>query len=183
MEEKVFEYIFTRADYDELQDSLLTRDILGTSSWKGEERVVLYKNKLEIYTNGILQKEHLLSEFESFYDGEWSETNNQVLLVKKIDHLTPAEKNIWPILLGETQFSDPVSKFNLLLKQSLVISFRKTDARKQFCLNIEKFLTRINDLNSQSYSFSNNMKRKDTFWVFLILAMIIITIIFIYVNN
>ena len=181
MEEKVFEYVFSRSDYDQLQQSFLTKDILGYSSWKGEERVVLYRDKIEKYINGALVEKHTLSEFESFYDGEWAETNNQVLLVKKIDNLTPMEKNIWPVIFGGGLINSN-GRFNLLLKQSMVISFKNSDTRTQFCSTIESFLPRINNLNSQSYSYKNNMLRTDILWVLIILIIIVAVISFIYIS-
>lgn len=99
MEELV--YTFTREDYDNLQKSLLTKDIMG-SSWKGEEKIVIATDRIKYYRNNILIKEYLLDHFVGFSLLPWWNTKTfgwkSIVLFKKNEYKTEWEKNIRPAL-------------------------------------------------------------------------------------
>lgn len=101
MEELV--YTFTREDYDNLQKSLFTKDIMG-SSWKGEEKIVMATDRIKYYRNNILIKEYPLDHFLGFSLSPWWNTKipsygwERIVLLKKKEYKTEWENNIRPAL-------------------------------------------------------------------------------------
>lgn len=101
MEELV--YTFTREDYDNLQKSLFTKDVIG-SSWKGEEKIVIDTDRIKYYRNNILIKEYLLDHFLGFSLSPWWNTKfpsvgwERIVLLKKKEYKTEWENNIRPAL-------------------------------------------------------------------------------------
>lgn len=101
MEELV--YTFTKEDYDNLQKSLFTKDIIG-SSWKGEEKIFIAADRINYYRNNILIKEYPLDHFVGFSLSPWWNTKipsygwERIVLFKKNEYKTEWEKNIRPAL-------------------------------------------------------------------------------------
>lgn len=177
MNEKIFECVYSRADYDDRQKSIFTKDILGSSSWKGEEKIVLFNDRIETYLDSNLIEKHFFTEFESFYIGEWSDTNCQILLIKKPEYLTSYQKNIAPIFSGKTQVVDSMANFHLLLDQSFVLNFKKEDCRQNFSQYLERYISKTTDLHTQSYTSSNTSSRFSYLVMLFIVVLIVILLL------
>lgn len=180
MNEILFQCVYTRADYDKRQDSIFSRDIFGTSSWRGEEKIILFKDRVETYLDGNLTAKHFFIEFESFYIGTWADTNRQILLIKKPEYLTSYEKNKVPLFSGKIQVVDPVADFNLLLAQSFVLNFKKEADRQSFSQYLEHYIPKTMDLHAQSYTSQNTWVRFRYIATFFVVVFVIVLLMLLY---
>ena len=182
MGQKIYEYVFTQADHDYLQESLLTRDILGSSSWKGEKKVIIYSNRIETWDGGSLSKTHLFSQFDGFYVdtliGSLPGTYRTLVLVKKVALLSFYEKWIVPTLFkNKGIISQASTASNQLTGQgeSLKILASRVD---EFAINLEKVPPKLSD-DYLSARLTKNDSRSSVVWIaFLILISAIIFIRF-----
>jgi hypothetical protein len=120
-----YQYVFSREDYDLLQDSILTKDILGSSSWKGEERILLYQDHIEHWLNGKLIKTYHLNDFEGFIvdnNAVLASSFRSILLFKKYQKLSFYEKWIVPIGLVKPR----KSMFPDIYPDNLMAIFRQS---------------------------------------------------------
>ncbi len=99
MEQPLSEYLFTREDYDNLQKSLLTKDIFG-SRCKGEEKISIFTDHIKYYRNNVLINEYLLDHFLGFtLLRQWGIRIfgwGSIVLFKKNEYKTEWEKTLDP---------------------------------------------------------------------------------------
>jgi hypothetical protein len=111
MEQKLFEYTFSHTDYAELQKSILSKDILG-SSWSGEESISIYKDRVIHTINNKIVGNYAVSDYRAFItianskspadalSGNW----RTIVLLKKKELESMYAKYIYPSLQGSGNF-------------------------------------------------------------------------------
>lgn len=145
----LYQYVYTREDYDLLQDSIFTKDILGSSSWKGEEKILLYQDRIERWLNGKLIKTYHLNDFEGFIvdnNAVIATSFRSILLFKKYQKLSFYEKWIVPLRLltpisYKNGFPDNPRYHRVIFSQS---AFLKITPQK-----LEEFITGLTSVLSK----------------------------------
>lgn len=178
--DKIYEYTFTKTDYDSLQQSILTKDIFGSSSFKGEEKIVIYRDKIEYVRSNKTIKSYLFKSLEGFTVENFigSVSNFKfIVLVKKYSELTFYEKWILPVLINPNKDSngfDPTTGDLLNIKQNIALKILNSKVN-EFVENLSLVLPQIT--RSESEISRKSSSKGFWFWVLLILLMLIISIL------
>lgn len=177
MEQKIYEYVFSAQDYNNLQKSLFTKDILG-SSWNGDERIVLYKDRIEAYQGATQTALYHLEQFESFYAGPLAKRS--IVLIKKYAYLSPSEKYFVPVLFADNNLTTIGRDLYLRIRnQGVELTFRTDQAKELFSEQLAIILPRKDStIDAQSYSTKNYMMR-----FLLALSFLVVVGIFIILSH